>query len=865
MKMLDLARDYTERYGLVCIPCVGKRPLGRWKDVKQTNLKNRDWNRATSLAILAGPSNVCVVDIDVPDGFSKNEFFNRLINSGGFDMPPMVETPSGGFHLYYKGEDCVPLRTNFRGLSIDTRVKSSYVIGPGSVYKTEKAAKVRFNGSRYKLVEGEFSDMFPLPEFWIKFFDESNYDFCPDTFTFTPTVKKQPCIVAPQPPKRGQCTAPVHNPLKDTAQLLSEVEILRVMRVISNYTDESREFWINGVWTVIRTAHANGYDAFELAQAWSKMLPGYDDKTDVKLRRMIEKEYKPAAAHYLGALANQYITKDEDLWNIEHLLRRKTYYHTDDVNMLKLARRKTGYIPYEQLYDFFSTAFAVVDRGGHENFMLRNRDGWEQFTGGSPFISKSLYGSSLTMRLDKTEAQLQDEIMAIEKTVKDPEERRTKIQAIIPYKSIKTSFKALGKETFALAVPRYRDYTHQHYYGLKNAPDLPATTLNTFQGYKYQALTPRALALAIQKRQSDWDMVIRHWRDCLCGGEVDSWRFLQSWLTRTLTRGYEKPPEMCVFISKQGYGKSMMWEKFMMNIIGKAKCNKETDLARFLGRFNGHRDQKILHIMNEISSTRSSHGAKIDPNKIKGLSDVNFIMELKNKERQSAQDFGVYVFLSNNEHSIVCENDDRRFLIVEAQWLAEWGKPDIKGDLYQAYFDQLYQLCIDSEMQQMFFSHLIHRPVDVTTIPMTSIKQRLKSDRYANCPLKFLCEVVNSTPADRNTLYPWYWAEGDDQTTHHRKPPKPQDAWFRVTRVEESYQTWTKHHSLRAAPSFMGYYDRFLKPNGVVKKRKADRSFDRDYLMSRTSNNYMCLCLQMSKPVILAAGKKIFGDPNWTM
>lgn len=852
--MLQLAKSYST-FGLVCIPCIGKKPLVNWRNVKKTCLEHPKWKQATALAILAGPSNICVIDVDVPEGQSKNDFFNRLCNSPDFKCPPMVETPSGGFHLYYKTADQIPpLRTNWRGLDIDTRVLSSYVIAPGSVYKTTKAAKEKFNGEVYEMCNGSFDQMFPIPQFWVKFCDEVGFNFCTDTFTFTPKTK--PATLAKVDKPRRTTTVPLPEKTGRFAPqlILTEIEILRIMKTMVRFDDGSRDFWVNGVWAWIKVAKESGYDEFRLAVAWSKMLPGYDEHTDAKLRHMISEEYDHDRAQPISALAHSVITDEIVLEDITHLIRKRMYYHTNDVALARKAHRQ-GYLDWEMLKDFFSTAFAVVDSGGHEYYMLREKTGWKLFLGTSPFM-KDLYNPNFTLRCQKRREVYEAEVSTI-KTIQDTEKRQKKMDELKTYKDIQTNMKTQGKNVFPLTVPRYSGYTHQHYYGIQNAPKLPDSVLNTFTGYKYRAMLPSELKAAIKRRKNDWNMLIRHWCQCLCGGDKPSWQFVQSWLTRSLTRGYEKPPEMCVFVSKQGYGKSMLWEGLMMGMLGHDQCTKENSLARFLDRFNGHREGKILHIMNEVSCTRSSHGKKINHNQVKGLSDVNFLLEYKNKERRAAEDFGIYVFLSNHEHSIVCENDDRRFLIMEAKWLPEWGKLGNKRKDYKAYFTKLKTLCVDEEIQQMFFSHLIHREVDMTTLPNTHIKQRLKTNRYANSPLKFLSEVVCSHIDDREA-YSWYWTETDVITVKGRWPPRSMNSWFSFARVRKSYDDWIRAKGIKCAPTFDYYFNRVCL---MKSKRKTDRSLDRERF-GTTRHERNCMVVSMESVTLM--GRKVFNDDGWT-
>ena len=127
--------------------------------------------------------NVLVLDLDVADGIDGTIDVIRLQRELG-DLPaePRVETPSGGYHLYFRRPEGVRIKGNtkvsYRGrqTGIDIRVGSQYVVAPGSTIN-----ELTYNG-----VLPPVSELPELPQRWID-------DFLP---------KHEPEPARPETPKK---------------------------------------------------------------------------------------------------------------------------------------------------------------------------------------------------------------------------------------------------------------------------------------------------------------------------------------------------------------------------------------------------------------------------------------------------------------------------------------------------------------------------------------------------------------------------------------------------------------------------------------------------------------------------------------
>ncbi len=125
--------------GLNVMPLIGKRPIGEWAALQKerTNIERTvrylNTHPDANLAIICGSiSGVTVVDVDIHEGFSFELFANFLKR---YPTPVVVETGSGGYHLYYAYEAVKnAVKVTIDGLKLDIRSQGGYVVAPGSVH-----------------------------------------------------------------------------------------------------------------------------------------------------------------------------------------------------------------------------------------------------------------------------------------------------------------------------------------------------------------------------------------------------------------------------------------------------------------------------------------------------------------------------------------------------------------------------------------------------------------------------------------------------------------------------------------------------------------------------------------------------------
>lgn len=140
--------------GFVPIPDKGKRPiLPNWQNTtKQTALRKvadaERTGQADNIGILTGkPSGIVVVDVDVSKGGLN--FWNELVKQHGEPETLTVETPSGGYHYYFKYDDRTSKLRNataaIKGSGIDLKSDGGQVVFIGSIGP---------NGKVYRAING---------------------------------------------------------------------------------------------------------------------------------------------------------------------------------------------------------------------------------------------------------------------------------------------------------------------------------------------------------------------------------------------------------------------------------------------------------------------------------------------------------------------------------------------------------------------------------------------------------------------------------------------------------------------------------------------------------------------------------------
>lgn len=159
-----------------------KRPAVKWTDpsnheklsicnAMHFNKKYVGTGYERNLGIPTGKkNNLCVIDIDAHKDKAEGQV-NIFLQKFGDDPEqwakmfgcPVIQSPSGGFHIYFQEELRVPQTQNDE-TNIDVRAEGGYIVAPGSVFK----------GNFYTLLAGDFEQIPKMKEELIVFMETNH-------------------------------------------------------------------------------------------------------------------------------------------------------------------------------------------------------------------------------------------------------------------------------------------------------------------------------------------------------------------------------------------------------------------------------------------------------------------------------------------------------------------------------------------------------------------------------------------------------------------------------------------------------------------------------------------------------------------
>lgn len=197
------------------------------------------------------------------------------------------------------------------------------------------------------------------------------------------------------------------------------------------------------------------------------------------------------------------------------------------------------------------------------------------------------------------------------------------------------------------------------------------------------------------------------------------------------------PAEAVVaIIGGQGCGKNFPYDILVQFVYGHALSFITDGFEQVTCRFNEMLEGRMLLIVDEQTSI-DYKATKGDFNKFKRLVTGKTInLEIKNVRKYTVPNLISYVMISNHEHSIHVEPDDRRFTILECS-------NHCKGN--KEYFDKFARLCMNQNFGNKLYSFLRSPYVeqylmDISVPLQTDIKSRLVDSQRPN--LDFFLEEL---------------------------------------------------------------------------------------------------------------------------
>ena len=329
------------------------------------------------------------------------------------------------------------------------------------------------------------------------------------------------------------------------------------------------------------------------------------------------------------------------------------------------------------------------------------------------------------------------------------------------------------------------------YNNLQFWPDpstLAKKTFNIWPGFQ-----ARLLKKPVEEFQNDPRLaeMKQYYRDIHCGGNETCYRHEMRIFQLLYTQPAKKKEGGIFLCSGQGTGKNTGME-FQELIFG-----EKLYLAG-----------KLLVVADELGST--SEGFRPLWERLKAYTtDKKTTVNKKFVSKYSVHNVAFLFIMSNHEHTMVLDADDRRYACFE---VSEVKKGDFK------YWDGLRKRCFNQETADLFFSWLCKThefdDVDIRALPETEARTRIK-ERSLGSVARYLRHLKNMwSPGIRE----YASLSAEQQATYLKRLPRQEaeflanSRWVQSTEFFDRYSEWASRH--RETPvkfkNFTAYVSKLL-------------------------------------------------------
>lgn len=226
--------------------------------------------------------------------------------------------------------------------------------------------------------------------------------------------------------------------------------------------------------------------------------------------------------------------------------------------------------------------------------------------------------------------------------------------------------------------------------------------INLFTGFKFQRTEPT----------EEIDPFINHIKSLLNDREIE-YNYVLDWIASIFQKPHRKTGTAVVLYSDtQGSGKNIIFDT-LGKVLGKyyLKLQSSTDFAQ---RFNSQFQNKLMIVGDEIDARM-----KDKSNELKDvITRVKINIEFKGKETFTIDDFGNYVFTTNNENVFKVSITDRRMAIFHT----------IEKKISKKVIDAILKIQEDDNLLAQLMTYFLNRDISkfvVSEIPMTEHKTDL--------------------------------------------------------------------------------------------------------------------------------------------
>jgi len=211
--------------------------------------------------------------------------------------------------------------------------------------------------------------------------------------------------------------------------------------------------------------------------------------------------------------------------------------------------------------------------------------------------------------------------------------------------------------TFADIFQKNRNYFLVE--DIKFEPNLTPTKniINLFTGWK-----------AKKVEQVDMEKitpVFRHIKKIFCSGNQECYHYMVKWMAHLIQKPRDKVPVGIILQSEQGAGKDLFFKWFIDYVLGEKIGLTTQYIEAVVGRFNSLMENKMLVVVNEITS--NGKNPKYETYEIMKslISEKKQKIERKGFDPINVNTYSRFVFCSNSDKPIHIEEGDRRYFVLK--------------------------------------------------------------------------------------------------------------------------------------------------------------------------------------------------------
>jgi hypothetical protein len=679
--------DHVPDKGWFIIPCRGKEPTIKWKELtKQPDIPN-----GSNYGIVTGKrNNIFVVDCDRkkpkdPDNYVDGEdMMDEIIrnyNDGEEWDTPKVRTGSGGTHYFFKYNDelakqgtCKVSLKDINAMGeetsltakIDTRSNGGYVIGPGSIHPD--------TGRKYEWYEDftpEDREPAELPEPLRKLL-LGTHELERRSGKLR-LIEKQSRLAGIPADERARNS-------EDEPKISLDM-LQRIVMGLDKKRAYDRDSWRDVVWAIHNCV---GEDGLDIAIEFSKQAKEkYAGATDVSnTMRDTNGSIK------IGSLWRWLKLDNPSLF--EELQQEQRISRIEE-------KKVTGLKDAYYLMDFINTLasnFWESEAKLHAEF--------KEHVGRALF--RTYGGFEWYIKLNKKER-----FMPLRKLPKDKiSYMKINSEGELVPKTIE--FSKLADELIN-SVPKYDRTVFIPLTPTEECIE-QGRDMNIWPGFEAQ--------LVEQVDLTKVQPILDHIRIVWASENQTHYEYLMAWIRHVIMKPWEKTRVAVVLRSgKHQIGKGLIADNFLRKLVfGEDIGYYDKGLDFLTQRFNEPLMSKIFVVADELTSMEGNgYHATFDAMKSM-ITCSTMGIEIKGGRKFNAESYINMMLLTNNQFSVKVEAGDRRYFILDC---------DERYADNTAYFDHMLENYINQDCANHFITYMSQykTSVNLRDIPVTKLKEEM--------------------------------------------------------------------------------------------------------------------------------------------